>query len=487
MLNNKNVFGIQLTGSLRLNTPIWLAFILSFIYWIYLLFTSQMSIVYDAFTFQNLGKLLYHSGWIEFFKTGPNNEPVFPLLIAFSMRVADFFSISYQKIQTCLHILILFSSQLLTLAILRQIKISRSIEFIIILYMGISPAIVNAAFSLWSEIATFPLILGIILISVKSWEFILSNNYKRVILWGVCLAFAFIITTSIKALFEYIFIIFMAPYLFLMIKSIIKKERKILIGTLLFFLTTLVPFHAYLFSYKSLNQKYNGHFIFTDRGPYLVYGNAVKRSEPLTLKRFLSGLAFVPGDGVCYKFFDKNECDFWSIFTSERYGSSKLGELKNNSVPNSEIDPILINLAKQEILEKPLQQSLLILVESFKMLFWESTLVGFVSYPPWLQKLFEFTPFKNVLRFLLFLITFISAMYTLRYTLRNKDQLFRLQGPRNKETHILFFILVFIISYTGWYSLFTINTRYASPIASLYLIMIAFTVQKIFKRRLNKE
>ena len=447
-----------------------------------------MSIVYDAMVFEQLGKMLYHSGWIEFFKTGPHNEPVFPLLIAFSMRVADYFSISYQTVQVSLHILILLSTQLLTLFILQRLHISQGVKALIILYMGISPALVNATFSLWSEIAAYPFILGIILIGVKCWESILSSNYKKIILWGGCLAFVFIMITSIKALFEYIFIAFMALYFVLMVKSIVKKERKILIGTLLFFLTTLVLFNASLFLYKSLNQKYNGHFMLTDRGPYILYGNAAKRSEPLSLKRFSSGLAFVAGDGVCYKLFDKEDCDFWHIFTVEKYGRSKLSELENRGVPNSEIDSIMVTLAKEEISEKPFQQTLLIFVESFKMLFWESTLVGFVSYPPWLQKTFEFTPFKNGLRLLLFLITFISMVYTLRYTLRRRDQLFHYKSPQNTETHILFFILTLIMSYTGSYSLFIINTRYASPIASLYLIMIAFTIQKtMFRQKMDGE
>ena len=106
-----------------------------------------------------------------------------------------------------------------------------------------------------------------------------------------------------------------------------------------------------------------------DRGPYIVYGNAAKRSQPLNLKRFLSGVAFVAGDRVCYKLFDKDDCDFWNIFTVEKYGRSKLNELENNGVPPSEIDSRLLTLAKQKMLERPFQQALLIGVEGFKVFF----------------------------------------------------------------------------------------------------------------------
>ena len=170
---------IQSVRSSVLSAPIGFAFGLCFIYWIYLLFTSRMTIVYDAAVYEQLGAMLYHSGWIEFFKTGPHNEPVYPLLIAFSMRIADSFLIPYLTVQTCFQILILFSTQLLTLFILKRLQMSRGVKALTILYMGISPALVNATFSLFSEIATYPFILGIIIAGVKGWESILSNNYKK--------------------------------------------------------------------------------------------------------------------------------------------------------------------------------------------------------------------------------------------------------------------------------------------------------------------
>jgi len=482
MLNDNNVSKIQFSQAFGLKSPIGLAFVLCFVYWFYLFFTAQAIIVFDAMWYEGLGKMIYHSGWIEFFRTGPNNEPVFPLLIALSMRVGDFFSISYQIVQTCLQISILFFSQLLTLLVLKKLHISQWVKALIILYMGFSPALVNATFALFSEIAAFPLILGIILISVKSWGLILSNKYKKVILYGVYLAFIFVVLTLTKALFEYIFIAFMAPYLVLMFKSIFKRERKAFVSALLFLVVTSFLFNACLFSYKSLNQKYNGHFMLTDRGPYILYGNIAKRAEPLTLQRFLSSLAVIPGDGVCYKLLNRDDCAFWSGYTAEKYGRPKLKELESQSVPNSEIDSVMVNLAKEKMLERPFQQTFLLFIESFKMLFWESTNLGYVSYPPWLQKIYDFTIFKNGLRLLLFLITSTSMVYTLCYTTRSRNHLFFYQNAQNGEVCIFFFILVLITSYTGLYSLFMIATRYATPIAPLYLIMIGFTIQKMILR-----
>lgn len=487
MLTAPKARGARLVPELFFFAPVGVAFVFCFVYWAYLLFASQMVIVFDAMVYEELGRMLSHSGWIEYFKTGPHNEPFYPLLIAFSMRLADHFSVSYQKIQTILQILMLFFTQLLTLTVLRRLNISRGIIALTILYLGISPALINATFVLFSEIAIFPFMLGIVLIGVKCWEVILNNDYKGIILWGACLALVFIVITSTKALFEYIFIVFMAPYLFLAGKSIISQKRKIFTGALLFISTAAVLFNAFLFSYKSLNQKYNGHFMMADRGPYILYGNVAKRSEPLSLNCFWAGVAFVAGDGVCYKFFDKNDCYFWSIFTVEKYGRPKLYELESRGVPDSEIDSALVNLAKGKMLETPFQQMLLMFIESFKMLFWESTKVGYVDYPSWLQALFGVTLFKNSLRLLVFLLTFASVGYVLRYVLKRRKQVFGDLDPQDRQTHILFFILTLVLSYTGFYSFFMINTRYASPLASLYLILVAFTAQKIVSRNNGRE
>jgi len=87
----------------------------------------------------------------------------------------------------------------------------------------------------------------------------------------------------------------------------------------------------------------------------------------------------------------------------------------------------------------------------------------------------------------MFLITFFSLLYTISYIARNTDYLFHYHGPQSVEAYIFFFILVFVIGYTGLYSLFFIITRYASPIASLYLIMIGLTMQKMILDQMGKN
>ena len=97
--------------------------ILSLIYWIYLASTVQPILVHDALSYQHLGSILYNKGgWIEYFKTGPNREPVYPFLLSISMRLADVLSVSYLSVQIFFQFGVLWISQLLLLKILNKLK-----------------------------------------------------------------------------------------------------------------------------------------------------------------------------------------------------------------------------------------------------------------------------------------------------------------------------------------------------------------------------
>jgi len=70
-------------------------FLLSLVYWLYLSVTVHMAIVFDSINYVALGKMLYAHGWIDYFKTGPNREPLYPLLIALSMHIEHFTGLAY--------------------------------------------------------------------------------------------------------------------------------------------------------------------------------------------------------------------------------------------------------------------------------------------------------------------------------------------------------------------------------------------------------
>jgi len=64
--------------NLILANPINIAFLISVIYWIYLVLNTRMIIEYDAIAYESLGKMLAQQGWVEFFRSGPHREPFYP-------------------------------------------------------------------------------------------------------------------------------------------------------------------------------------------------------------------------------------------------------------------------------------------------------------------------------------------------------------------------------------------------------------------------
>jgi hypothetical protein len=142
------------------------------------------------------------------------------------------------------------------------------------------------------------------------------------------------------------------------------------------------------------------------------------------------------------------------------------------------LDIVFLALSKQEIMGNPLQYILLVTLEGSKMFFWESTQVGFVTYPVGLAKLFAWLPFRSGLRLAMAFLTFLAFVYL---------GVLLWQGRRNilkDENSFLFpyLCLLFIFSFVGSYSLFGIIVRYLLPIAPLYLIIITYVLQKVYFR-----
>ena len=124
--------------------------------------------------------------------------------------------------------------------------------------------------------------------------------------------------------------------------------------------------------------------------------------------------------------------------------------------------------AKKEIKEQPLKYFLFWGLEGFKMFFWESTQIGFVSYPDWLKRIYDNLVVKNLWRVTISLVTIYSFFYCIYMFLTNS-------GPcrdkiKRKEVG---FILFLIVSVIGLYSLVHILTRFALPLAPVYLILAA--------------
>lgn len=464
---------------LSFKKPIFWSFLICFIYWAYLFFTTHMIISCDASVYEGIGKLLQQKGWIEFFKTGPQREPFYPFLISIAMRLGDYLSISYQPIITIFQLLLLLLTQLLTLFILRILKIKDLIISVTIIYLGISPAIVNSALSLFSEIAAYPFILSIVLISYYSWlSFNKSKN--RAIMLAIIIGILFYLTTLNKAIFE---IITPGFIILVFLLSLLTRKQKFILNALIYLSVASVVFYYSIFAYKLANKIFNDNFVITSRGDLKLYGTAIRRTEPLTIEQFFIALAYVPGEGFCQNIFGKEKCSHWAFPEIDEIGYNKLAQLSGSGLKSENVSKITVQLAIKKASEKPLQYTLFWLMEGVKMLFWESTNIGFVSYPGFLDKIFSWKLFKNGLRLSIFILTLISLFYLVEFLWKKLKIIHNVDMP-NQEI-ILIFIAFLIFQFICTYSFFNTVTRYALPIAPLFLIIIAFFLQRVIFKKAN--
>ncbi len=445
-------------------------FVLSLIYWLYLSITTRMDIACDSIGYEALGKMLKSQGWISYFTTGPNREPVYPLLITAAMALEHVTGLAYVKIMAIFGVIIMFLTQALTYKILRLLNIRNGVCILVLAYLALSPALNNSAFSLYSEIATYPLILGIPLTSFYAWGAIKQKKKKAAFIYGILLGISLTLATLVKGIFEGIAPVYLV--IFFATVFLINKKLKVTTTLLICLAATASFYYAPTTGYKWLNLHYNGNFVITNRASWTLYGNTARRMEPLTFKRFAEALAYVPGEGVCNILFGPNDCSFWSFKKSDELGLTKQKELNRQHLSPEKINAVLLTLSAQKALQNPVQYALLTCIEGLKMFFWESTQVGFVRYPHWLQKIYDIKILNNGLRFFVSLVTLMAVVSLWLGNL----------PPRKSPIGFLMGVLIFLSIL--FLSFFSILTRYVLPIAPLYLIAIGIWVnQKLLPKK----
>jgi len=464
------------------------AFAISFIYWTYLACFSEMIIAHDAISYEHIGKSIFEKGVIEYFRSGPNREPLYPLLIAFSMRLSNILSISYQTIQIFIQVSILFITQYLMLNILNKLDIRAWIKACAILYAGISPALVNSAFSLYSEIAGYPFVLLIVIFTLKLWQNFQSPNSKitTTLFYSTSLCLTFIAMTFVKGLFEYVFYLYICFFIFSLIKCKLQKHQKALTRNTIALTMLIIMFYSSLFVFKTFNKIYNGQFTLTDRGATVLYRCVSPKMEPLTAKKLLAAVATIPSWRFCYAIFDKETCSHWQVTLNDAY----YAEEKNKHIPpNStfeEENKILMSVSFKKILSNPLQFGLLTFIESCKLIFWESPIMQYVYYPERIVQLYKFKPINLGLYIVMPLLTLISLLYGVCKIFIKRNEIFQIENIQ-KPGIIIFFIFWLIFSFICLQSLFFIVPRYIFNIVPLYLILISFWLNSVIKSNAIKR
>ncbi len=462
--------------------PFLYAFGVPFLYWMYLFKTTSMVISCDANLFNLLGHRIAEQGWMAFFTSGNLLEPGFPFLISLSLKLSAVLPLDYFGIQKVFQLSFLLATQVLTLLILNRLSIRRPFKALVVLYLGLSPALVNSALSLFSEIMVYPFFLLIILFAFRSWQALLSGRSGPVLLFGFLTGLASLGAVLLKGIFELIapaFLLLLILAFILSSRPLTPPVRKRLLALVISF---LLAFYGGLFSYKSLNLKHTGRLALTKRGAWSLYGNIARRAAPMDADRIITAAAFVPGARFCEKIRGAGRCRFWSFEQSDDLATAELDIFDQLQVPDDTRDKILTAEAIRMFCSTLPQQVLFYFLEAGKMLFWESTRVGYVSYPPRLNTLFAHSGFNSVLRLLTALGTMISLLFSGVILWKRRQELKNPEGQNYSQNVLLLIILLMIVVYIGSFSFFFTLIRYAFALVPLFLCLMAFTAQSFFEK-----
>ncbi|MDE2221762.1 MAG: hypothetical protein KGK03_01690 [Candidatus Omnitrophica bacterium] len=454
--------------------------VLCVLWWVYLFFVTQIVVVFDSTGYESAGRLIAQHGFAEFLREGPQREPMFACLIALSMHLGHWWGISYYYPLKMIGILFLFLTMVFSYQLMKLLSIRPWLAALTLLYMGLSPVMTNSSMRLWSEFAAYPWVVLAVLWTIKSWKALEDaapegrEDFKMV-RHGALVALAFLLIMSVKAVAEGVILCYLWPFYgrifsYWRQKNFIKARQ-----AALFVLTALMIFEGAVVAYKWANYHYNRQFTFTTRGDYAFYGNTARRMQPLTAKSLGAAVTFVAGGNLCPSLFGQEACDFWSARHSDDIIGQKQKELAQKKLTADEASRYYIKNSIQIILSNPLQALLLMVVEAHKMFFWESA-IAFVAYPDWLEKIFYNPSFialtKNVMAFLSWSAMLFGLIYLCRPRRQEEDR-----GQREA----LLWVVNFLFWYMGMYSLFFILDRYSFPLISLYLVLVAFMVQKTLK------
>jgi hypothetical protein len=213
-----------------------------------------------------------------------------------------------------------------------------------------------------------------------------------------------------------------------------------------------------------LNKKYNGYYALTYRGGLMIYGLTAIRTSPWNVEKLKGALKINPPSSMTVGL--------------EEIAFHKRVELSKEGVPEKEIDHYYVTLSKSMILDHPFQFTFFYMLQAFKMTFWESANIGFVVYPRWLTKIYEFSFLEPGLNYVSGILTLIGLFFCCRCVWLKCYQLFS-----DQETGTLFFMLCMIISYISFYSLFMVLPRYILALAPLYLTSILFAIHHLTARK----
>ncbi len=461
------------------NIWIKIAFVVGFLWWVYLFFTTQIVVVFDSEGYEQLGRMIYTQGWSEYFRTGPNREPFFPALIALSMYLGDIAKVSYFYPLKIIGILFLFLTLIFSYRLMRMLSIRTSIIVLTILYLAFSPVMTNSSMRLWSEFAAYPWVVLTVLLTIKAWGAVKDPSTKNSQMAGYGLAVGgmFLLVMSVKAVAEPMIICYLWPFYWQIIAAWRGRNFHQAKRIFVFCVVALGLFEGAVIGYKWLNYQGNGLYSFTNRADYALYGYTARRTEPLTLNRLGAAIVQTPGMGGCAEVFKEDDCMFWTARHSDDILEAKKVELHDKGITGQQASNYYMATSLKLFLSNPLQVIGLMLIEAQKAVFWESS-IGFVAYPDWLERIFYDPKFSGALRIILAVLSWLACLVALLHLMLCKKSL----KAKEAERPTLFWIANFVFWFTAMYALYFVEYRYIFPIVALFMVLIAF----MFNKFLNK-
>lgn len=483
-ITNKAITGDQ--------TPFFIQMVLAFscLYWSYHVLISQMVIVQDAHVYKRIADVLYREGWIGYFKSGPAREPFYPFLISVSMHLESWIHVPYQDIQKIIQLCFALSAQYVLWIILRNLKTNTAITAGILLFFAVSPDIVNSIVSLFCEVVAFPIVLLIVFLSSRVRKKLFSPHIscQRLTFQSFCIGFFFFLLICTKGTFEFVFPFFVLA-LFILFFPALKTRNKSIIKKALFVLITLIlTVQAPLQFIKSMNKKYNGNYVLTDRGAFMLYGNTTRHLEAFSWKKIMMGFICITQASeqkICKKLFSEQECAFWDFRNSDAYAHQKCSQLASEGYSQEESNKILVQLTIEKILKNPFQYFPYYCLEGLAVIFWKSGEIGFVAYPDWVNFIYDKTPVRFMLSLISAVLTLCALIHLAILNLKNLT-LFLKESTIDDRTVTLFLIGALCFTFIALHATISVLTRYCLVIVPLYLISIAVLLDRLCPKSSSK-
>ena len=206
--------------------------------------------------------------------------------------------------------------------------------------------------------------------------------------------------------------------------------------------------------YKAVNFRMNGNYALTNRFDWALFGNTVRRLQPLTKERIAQAVLSVPRLAFCEKFYGR-ECVFWSFPTSDAISRQGQEYCTAQGFDLDQRREFLMGRAFGLMAQHPFQQAALSVLEGMKMFFWENR-VYFVRYPKWMVDIYGNNGFVYALCFGWALLSLSALLYAL--TRRSAEFLLA-------SSFVFWFIAV--------HTIFFIDIRYALPVAPIFIALVA--------------